>query len=105
MDDRDLQIVKSYGRGIGYQKKNDDNQYPEVRNLPRADRRQVLVPHLYVRERDLHFREGDQRMKLTVKYEDYKQFKSDTVIKYGDIEDPNKTQPPPSTPPTTPKKP
>ena len=35
-------------------------------------------------------------MRMTVKYEDYKQFKSDTVIKYGDVDDPNKPTPPPA---------
>ncbi len=29
VDDRDMQIVKSYGRGVGYQKKNSDNQFPK----------------------------------------------------------------------------
>ena len=33
-------------------------------------------------------------MRLTVKYEDYKQFKSDVIIKYGDTDDPGKTTPP-----------
>ena len=28
-----------------------------------------------------------QRIRMTVKYEDYKQFKSDVNIKYGDVEE------------------
>ena len=39
----------------------------------------------------LHFKDMSQRIKMTVKYEDYKQFKSDTQIKY-DME--RKTTPP-----------
>ena len=50
VDDRDLQIVKSYGRGEGA-KHSGDHQYREVRNLSRADRRQILVPHLHHRQR------------------------------------------------------
>jgi hypothetical protein len=43
----------------------------------------------------LNFKDMSQRIRMTVKYEDYKQFKSDTVIKYGDIDDPSKTPPAP----------
>jgi len=33
----------------------------------------------------LHFQSGlSQRMRMTVRYEDYKQFKSETLIKYGE---------------------
>jgi archaellum component FlaF (FlaF/FlaG flagellin family) len=49
----------------------------------------------------LQFKEGPQRMRMTVKYEDYKQFKSDSVIKYSDVEEPGKTTPP-QTPPKKP---
>jgi hypothetical protein len=36
-------------------------------------------------------------MRMTVKYEDYKQFKSDTTIKY-DTDEAGKTPPPPKKP-------
>ena len=29
MDDRDLQIVKTYGKGVGVVKKSSDNQFPK----------------------------------------------------------------------------
>jgi hypothetical protein len=103
VDDRDLQIVKSYGRGIGLLKKNDDNQYPKFETYREQIDGKYWFPTYTFANATLHFREGDQRMKLTVKYEDYKQFKSDTVIKYGDVEDPNKTQP--QSPAAPPKKP
>ena len=53
VDDRDLQIVKTYGKGVGELKhgSSKDKQFPQVRDLPRADRRQVLVPHLHARRR------------------------------------------------------
>ncbi len=53
VDDHDLQIVKTYGRGVGQRK--GDNQYPEVRNLSRADRRQILVSHVHHRQRHAAF--------------------------------------------------
>ena len=48
----------------------------------------------------LHFKDMDVRMKQTIKYEDYKQFKSDIKITYGDeVKDEKKPddtkQPPP----------
>ena len=49
VDDRDLQIVKTYGKGVGIAEQR--RRVPEVRNLPRADRRQILVPDLYARRR------------------------------------------------------
>ncbi len=35
----------------------------------------------------LHFKENDVRIKQTIKYEDYKQFKSDVKITFGDAVD------------------
>ncbi|MCX6621657.1 MAG: hypothetical protein NTY38_11405, partial [Acidobacteria bacterium] len=46
----------------------------------------------------LNFQSGPQRIRLTVKYEDYKQFKGSATIKYGDTVDA-----PPATP--APRKP
>jgi hypothetical protein len=41
-------------------------------------------------------------MRMNVKYQDYKQFKSDVTIKYGDAEEPAKE--PGKTPPPAPNK-
>ena len=52
VDDRDLQIVKTDGKGVGELKSGKSkNQVPEIRDLSGADRRQVLVPHLHPRRR------------------------------------------------------
>ncbi len=51
VDDRDLQIVKSYGRGVGKLHRNEDQQFPKFENLSRADRWCALVPHLHHRQR------------------------------------------------------
>ena len=59
VDDRDLQIVKTYGKGVGIVK--GDQAVPQVRDLPRADRRQVLVPHLHARRRHAAFQERRER--------------------------------------------
>jgi hypothetical protein len=45
VDDRDLQIVKTYGKGVGLLKRGADNQYP------RFETYRILVPHLHPRRR------------------------------------------------------
>src|SRR5271169_1336951 len=95
VDDKDLQIVKSFGRGEGA-KRSADNQYAKFETYREQVDGKFWFPTYTIANSTLHFKENDQRIKMTVKYEDYKQFKSDTVIKYGDVDDPNK---PPATPP------
>ncbi len=83
VDDRDLQIVKTYGRGTGLQKRNTDNQFPKFETY----REQIDGKHwfpTYTRADDvLHFQSGvSQRIRMVVRYEDYKQFRSDVQIRY-----------------------
>jgi hypothetical protein len=94
VDDQDLQIVKSYGRGMGQRKA--DNQYPKFETYREQVDGKYWFPTYTIANSTLHFKENDQRMRMTVRYDDYKQFKSDTTIKYGDVENENK---PPETPP------
>ncbi|HWY48381.1 MAG TPA: hypothetical protein VNX70_13425 [Bryobacteraceae bacterium] len=100
VDDHDLQIVKSYGRGVGQRK--GDNQYGKFETYREQIDGKYWFPTYTIANATLHFKENDQRMKMTVKYADYKQFKSDVTIKYGDAEDPAKD--PGKTPPPAPKK-
>jgi hypothetical protein len=99
VDDHDLQIVKSYGRGVGIKK--GDYQYPKFETYREQVDGKYWFPTFTIANATLHFKENDQRMRMNVKYEDYKQFKSDVTIKYGD-EDPAKD--PGKTPPPAPKK-
>ena len=98
VDDRDLQIVKSYGRGEGA-KQSADHQYGKFETYREQIDGKYWFPTYTISNATLHFRDNDQRIKMTVKYEDYKQFKSDVNIKY-DVEDPKTT--PPTAPPTKP---
>jgi hypothetical protein len=93
VDDKDLQIVKSYGRGEGAHQ-SADHQYPKFETYREQVDGKFWFPTYTFANATLHFKEYDQRMKMTVKYEDYKQFKSDTTIKYGDVDEPNKNEPP-----------
>lgn len=103
VDQRDLQIVKTYGKGVGRLKKNEDNQFPRFETYRDQIDGKYWFP-VYTRADDvLHFKSGDQRIRMIIKYEDYKQFRSDTDIKFGDIiddtpegapEEADKSQPP-----------
>jgi hypothetical protein len=87
VDDRDLQIVKSYGRGVGAQKKSEDHQYPKFETYREQIDGKYWFPTYTIANDTLHFRDNDVRIKQTIKYEDYKQFKSDVKITFGDEAD------------------
>jgi hypothetical protein len=84
VDDRDLQIVKSYGRGVGLIKKGFDNQFPKFETYREQIDGKFWFPTYTTANDTLFFQSGPQRIRMTVRYEDYKQFKSDIQIKYGD---------------------
>jgi hypothetical protein len=92
VDDRDLQIVKSYGRGIGQQKHNEDHQYPKFETYREQIDGKYWFPTYTIANDTLVFKDLSQKIRMTVKYEDYKQFKADTIIKY-DVDEPKKDDP------------
>src|SRR5580658_1126071 len=84
VDDRDLQIVKTYGKGVGQQKKGEDQQFPKFETYREQIDGKYWFP-TYTRANDtLHFRESNQRIRMTVKYENYKRFGSETNVTFGD---------------------
>ena len=87
VDDRDLQIVKSYGRGVGLQKRSEDHQYPKFETYREQIDGKYWFPTYTIANDTLHFRDNDVRIKQTIRYEDYKQFKSDVKITFGDEAD------------------
>lgn len=85
VDDRDQQIVKSYGRGVGLRKKGYDNQFPKFETYREQVDGKYWFPTYTTAKDTLNFDNGMQvPIRMTVKYEDYKQFKSDTSITFGD---------------------
>lgn len=84
VDDRDLQIVKTYGRGVGLIKKGTDNQFPKFETYREQIDGKYWFPTYTTANDVLHFQTGPQAIRMTVKYEDYKQFKAEALIKYGD---------------------
>ncbi len=96
VDDRDLQIVKTYGRGVGIVGK--ENLFPKFETYREQIDGKYWFP-TYTRADDtLFFSNGPQRIRLIVKYENYKQFKSDVNIQFGEpVENnqaPRQEQPP-----------
>src|SRR6185369_10198205 len=96
VDDRDFQIVKTYGRGVGQLKKGADNQYPKFETYREQIDGKYWFPTYTTANDTLFFRDNTARIKMTVRYQDYKQFKSDVNIKYGDeVVQPGQAQPQP----------
>jgi len=84
VDDRDLQIVKTYGKGVGLLKKNEDNQFPKFETYRQQIDGKYWFP-VYTRADDvLHFRESSQRIRMIVKYQDYRRFGSETTVTFGE---------------------
>ena len=96
VDDRDMMIVKSYGRSAGIIKKGTDQAFAKFETYREQIDGKYWFPVYTIANSVLHFKEsGDVRVKLTVKYEDYKRFKADTTITFGGEVTPDpKAQPP-----------
>ncbi|MDQ6678998.1 MAG: hypothetical protein M3Z09_17075 [Acidobacteriota bacterium] len=82
VDDRDYQIVKTFGKGVGIVKK--DNLFPKFETYREQIDGKYWFPTYTHADDVLQFQAGPQRISMTVKYQDYKQFKSDVNITFGD---------------------
>jgi hypothetical protein len=106
VDDRDFQIVKTFGKGVGLLKRGEDQQFPKFETLREQVDGKYWFPVYTDADDTLHFQTGPIKMRMIVKYEDYKQFKSDVNIQFGDAVNENskdKDQKPATTPPAPPK--
>jgi hypothetical protein len=84
VDDRDFQIVKTYGKGVGLLKKNEDNQFPNFETYRQQVDGKYWFP-VYTHADDvLHFQNSSQRIRMVVKYQDYKRFGADTSVTFGE---------------------
>ncbi|MBI4903295.1 MAG: hypothetical protein HY820_06660 [Acidobacteria bacterium] len=94
VDDKDLQIVKTYGRATGVLKKNTDQQFPKFETYREQIDGKYWFPTYTVANDTLRFSNDAVPIRMTVKYEDYKQFKSDITIKFEDTEQKPETKQP-----------
>jgi hypothetical protein len=96
VDDRDFQIVKTFGKGVGVIKHSGDNQFPRFETYREQIDGRYWFP-TYTRADDtLHFRSGqDQRIRMIVKYQDYKRYQGKSTITFGGVvDDTNQTATP-----------
>ena len=100
VDDRDLQIVKSFGRGTGAQKRGSDFQYPKFETYREQIDGKYWFPTYTIANDVLQFKDMSVRSRETVRYEDYKQFKAQSTIKFED----EPVTPPPAKPAVPPVK-
>jgi hypothetical protein len=87
VDDRDLQIVKTYGKGVGQLKKNEDNQFPRFETYREQIDGKYWFPTYTHANDTLHFQNMSQRIRMTVKYSNYKRFGAESSITFGDVVD------------------
>jgi hypothetical protein len=92
VDDRDLQIVKTYGKGVGYIKKSSDNQFAKFETYRQQIDGKYWFPVYSKAEDTLHFKNGDsQRIRQLIRWQDYKHYEGKSTIRYGDVVDDSKT--------------
>jgi hypothetical protein len=101
VDDRDLQIVKTYGRAVGIVKVG--SAFPKFETYREQVDGVYWFPTYTIAEDTLHFPDFDQRIRQVMKYEDYKQFRSTSTITFGDEVDVTTEQEPVPPPPAKPK--
>jgi hypothetical protein len=96
VDDRDFQIVKTDGKGVGIIGK--DHQFPKFETYREQIDGKYWFPTYTHADDTLHFKDMDQRIRMTVKYQDYKKYEGKSSIRFGSVVDDKKsTTPPPTT--------
>ncbi len=107
VDDQDLQIVKTFGRGTGHLGRNEDQQFPKFETYREQIDGKYWFPTYSYADDTLNFKDGQsQRIKEVVKYDHYKkfEFKTESNITYGAVGSGEKSQQPPAPPPPKPQK-
>ena len=91
VDDRDFQIVKTYGKTVPdiRKKKNSENLFPKFTTWREQIDNKYWFPTYTKADDTLHFSAGDVRIREIVKYSDYQRFGSKVKITYEGKEVPN----------------
>jgi hypothetical protein len=95
VDDRDLQIVKTYGKATGIIN-TKTNQFPKFETYREQVDGKYWFPTYTHADDTLHFQNMNQRIRMTVRYQDYKRYEGRSTIKYGGVVDDNTQTPPPA---------
>ncbi len=98
VDDQDIEIVKSYGKSTGYLRRGEDQQFYKFQTYRELVDNKYWFPVYSYADDVLVFKDGpSQRVKLTIKYTDYKRyhFKTESSIQYGgEVANPKSSTPP-----------
>ncbi len=95
VDDRDLQIVKTYGRGVGTGKKIASQRFPKFETYREQIDGKYWFPTYTVSNDTLNFENGPVPIKMVITYKDYKQFRAESTITFGDeVDKKQETKPP-----------
>src|SRR5256712_1339070 len=88
VDDKDLQIVKTYGKAVPDLKtKDNENLFPRFETYREQIDGKYWFP-TYTRAVDtLQFSTGAQRIRQVIKYENYKKFEANVKLTFGDAVD------------------
>jgi hypothetical protein len=87
VDDRDYQIVKTYGKAVPDLRKGQENLFPRFETYREQIDGKYWFP-TYTRALDtLQFSSGAQRIRMILKYDNYKQFQADVKLTFGDAVD------------------
>lgn len=87
VDQLGLQIVKTYGKGVGVRRRNDDEQFPRFETYRDQVDDNYWFPVYTYADDTLAFQSGPQKIKMIIKYEDYKQFRGTATITFGEVVD------------------
>lgn len=90
VDDRDMQIVKTYGRGTGVGKRLASQRFPKFETYREQIDGKYWFPTYTVSNDTLNFDSGPVPIKMVLTYKDYKQFKAESTITFGDVVDEKK---------------
>ncbi len=100
VDDRDLQIVKTEGRQVPeIRNKNGENLFPRFKTWRQQIDGKFWFPTYTLADDTLYFPTGPVHIKEIIRYTDYKQFQSTSVIKAVQAIDSNKPNPAPKASP------
>lgn len=92
VDDRDLQIVKTYGRGVGTGKRLASQRFPKFETYREQIDGKYWFPTYTVSNDTLNFESGPVPIKMVIAYKDYKQFRAESTITFGDAVDEKKEE-------------
>jgi hypothetical protein len=89
VDDKDLEIVKTYGKAVpDILKRNEENFFPRFETYRENIEGHYWFPTYTHADDILHFSSGDIRIRMTVRYKDYKRFRvTSRILLPGEAED------------------